>query len=69
MTQVVLNINDQEKWNALKSILDVMKIDYTAKDALEKISEQELELLQRAENDKENGRLTAYTSHRDILGR
>ncbi|MDB5030055.1 hypothetical protein [Mucilaginibacter sp.] len=39
------------------------------KDATEKISEQELELLHRAENDKENGRLTTYTSHRDILGR
>jgi hypothetical protein len=44
-----------------------MNIDYTAKDAIEKISEKELKLLQRAENDKENGRVTAYTSHRDIL--
>ncbi|MDB4924783.1 hypothetical protein [Mucilaginibacter sp.] len=69
MTQVVLNINNKKKWNALKTILEVMNIDYTAKDATEKISEQELELLQRAENDKENGRLTTYTSHRDILGR
>jgi hypothetical protein len=69
MTQVVLNINNKKKWNALKTILEVMNIDYTAKDAREKISEQELELLHRAENDKENGRLTTYTSHRDILGR
>lgn len=69
MTQVVLNINDQKKWTALKTILEVMKIDYTAKDAIEKISEQEFELLQRAQNDKDNRRLTPYTSHRDILGR
>ena len=69
MTQVVLNINNKKKWNALKTILEVMNIDYTTKDAIEKISEQELELLHRAENDKENGRLTTYTSHRDILGR
>ena len=69
MTQVVLNINDKEKWTALKTILEVMKIDYTAKDAIEKISEQELELLHKAESDKENDRVTAYTSHRDILGR
>ena len=69
MTQIVLNISDKKKWDALKTILEVMKIDYTAKDAIEKLSEQEHELLHRAENDKENGRVTAYTSHRDILGR
>lgn len=69
MTQVVLNINSRKKWNALKPILDVMNIDYTTQDSIEKISERELELLHQAENDKENGRLNAYTSHRVILGR
>ncbi|MEO8886264.1 MAG: hypothetical protein ABI367_09395 [Mucilaginibacter sp.] len=68
MTHVVLNINNKKKWDALRTILEAMGIDYTAKDAPEKISEQELELLRCAENDKENGRLTPYTSHRDILG-
>ena len=68
MTQIVLNINDKKKWDALKTILEVMKIDYTAKDAIEKISEKELELLQRAENDIENGCVTTYTNHREILG-
>jgi len=69
MTQVVLNINNKKKWNALKTILDVMNIDYTMQDSMEKISETELDLLRRAENDKENGKLNTYTSHRGILGR
>ena len=67
MTQVVLNINSKKKWNALKTILDVMNIDYMTQDT--KMSERELELLHKAENDKENGKLNTYTSHRDILGR
>ena len=46
-----------------------MDIDNTTKSTAEKISEYELELLRRTENDKENGRLTPYISHRDILGR
>lgn len=69
MTQVVLNIGDKKKWDALKTILEVMDIDYTSKEEVEKISEKELELLHSAESDKENGRVTTYTSHRDILGR
>jgi hypothetical protein len=69
MTQVVLNINSKKKWNALKTILEVMNIDYMTQDAIEKISETELELLRQAENDKENGRVVPYTNHRDILGR
>jgi hypothetical protein len=67
MTQVVLNINSKKEWDALKPILEVMNIEYITQDA--KMSEKELELLRRAENDKENGRVHAYTSHRDILGR
>lgn len=67
MTQVVLNINSKKKWNALKTILEAMDIDYLAQDT--KVNEIELALLKRAESDKENGRVTAYTSHRDILGR
>ncbi len=67
MTQVVLNINSKKKWTALKTILEAMDIDYLAQDT--KVSDQELALLRQAENDKENGRVTAYTSHRDILGR
>jgi hypothetical protein len=67
MTQVVLNINSKKKWNALKTILEAMDIDYLAQDT--KLSETELKLLQQAENDKKNGRVTPYTSHRDILGR
>ena len=67
MTQVVLNINSKKKWNALKTILEAMDIDYLAQEA--KVSERELELLHQANNDRENGRVTTYTSHRDILGR
>jgi hypothetical protein len=67
MTQVVLNINSEKKWNALKTILEVMDIDYTTQDA--KMSERELELLHQAENDNANGRVNAYTNHRGILGR
>jgi hypothetical protein len=33
------------------------------------MSERELELLQLAEDDKVNGRVYPYTSHRGILGR
>jgi hypothetical protein len=69
MTQVVLNIDSKKKWNALKTILDVMNIEYMTQDSIEKMSERELELLHQAENDKEHGRLNTYTSHRDILGR
>jgi hypothetical protein len=68
MTQVVLNIDSKKKWNALKTVLDAMDIEYLTQDTKE-ISKKELELLQRAENDKENGRVTIYTNHRDILGR
>jgi hypothetical protein len=67
MTQVVLNISSKKKWNALKTILEVMNIDYMTKDT--KLSDRELELLHQAENDKENDRVSTYTSHRDILGR
>ena len=46
MTQVVLNINNKKKWNALKTILEVMSIDYTTQDTTEKMpSEKELEFL------------------------
>jgi hypothetical protein len=69
MTQVVLNINSKKKWTALKTILEAMDIDYLAQDKIEKISDRELALLHKAENDKENGKMTAYTSHREILGR
>ena len=69
MTQVVLNINSKKKWNALKTVLEAMDIDYTTQVEKEALSEKELQLLHRAENDKQNGRLTPYTSHRDILGR
>jgi hypothetical protein len=69
MTQVVLNINSKKKWNALKTVLEAMNIDYTTEIKKETLSEKELQLLHRAEKDKENGRLTTYTSHRDILGR
>ena len=69
MTQVVLHINSKKKWDALKTILEVMNIDYKTQGAVEKISGRELELLHKAENDVENDRVSAYTSHRDILGR
>jgi hypothetical protein len=67
MTQVVLNIASRKKWNALKTILELMDIEYTTVDA--NMSERETDLLQQAKNDKENARLSTYTSHRDILGR
>ena len=69
MTQVVLNISSKKKWSALKAVLEAMNIDYTTQDAIEKLSEKELDVLHRAGNDKENGRVTAYTNHREILGR
>jgi hypothetical protein len=69
MTQVVLNISNKKKWNALKTILEAMDIDYTTHNTAEKVSGQEVELLKRAEDDKANGRVTIYTSYRDILGR
>lgn len=52
---------------SLKPILEVMNIEYIIRDA--KMSERELELMRNAEDDKENGRVHAYTSHRGILGR
>jgi len=64
MTQVVLNIENKKKWNALKTVLKA----YSTQDT-EQISEAELELFRRAENDKENGKVNIYTSHRDILNR
>ena len=67
MTQVVLNINSKKEWDALKPILEVMNIEYITQDV--KMGEKELELLRQAEDDKENGRLYAYTNHRDILAR
>jgi hypothetical protein len=36
MTQIVININNRQKWNALKTILKAMDIDYTAQDATKK---------------------------------
>ena len=68
MTQVVLNIDNKKKWNALKTVLKAMNIEYSTQDT-EQISEAELELFRRAENDKENGKVSIYTSHRDILNR
>ncbi|HEY8781850.1 MAG TPA: hypothetical protein VIM16_09565 [Mucilaginibacter sp.] len=67
MTQVVLNINSKKKWNAIKTILEAMNIDYMTQET--KMNERELELLRQAENDKENGSVNTYTNHRDILGR
>jgi len=69
MTQVVLNINSKEKWNALKDILETMNIDYTAQDNIEAMNERELELLTQAKDDVENGKAHRYTSHRAMLGR
>jgi hypothetical protein len=69
MTQVVLNINSKEKWNALKDILETMNIDYTAQDNMEAMNEKELELLTHAKNDDENGKVHRFISHRAILGR
>ena len=69
MTQVLLNINSKKKWDALKTVLEAMDIDYTTQVKKETLSEKELQLLHQAENDKQNGRLTPYTNHRDILGR
>ena len=69
MIQVILNIGSKKKWNALKAVLEAMNIDYIINDDVEKLSEGEIDLLNNAESDKENGRLTVYTSHRDILGR
>jgi len=67
MTQVVLNINSKKEWDALKPILEVMNIEYITQNA--KMSEREFELMRHAEDDKENGRLYTYASHRGILGR
>jgi hypothetical protein len=69
MMQVILNISSKKKWNALKTILDLMNIDYITQGSIGKISEKETELLLLADNDKETGRVNAYTSHRDIIGR
>ncbi len=69
MTQIVLNISNKKKWNALKTILEAMNIDYITGDTAEKLSDRELGLLHSAESDKENGRLNAYVNHRNILGR
>jgi len=69
MTQVVLNISSKKKWNALKAVLEDMNIDYTTQDAIEKLSEKEVDLLHRANDDKGNDRVTVYTNHREILGR
>jgi len=68
MTQVILNISNKKKWNALKTVLEAMDIEYITPDAAP-LSEKELGLLRAAEDDKKHGRLTAYTNHRDILGR
>ena len=69
MIQVVLNISNKKKWNALKNVLEAMNIDYIVRDTLEKLSEKEFELLRNAESDEETGRLYPYTNHRDILNR
>jgi len=67
MTQVVLNINSEKEWDALKPVLERMNIEYIAQDA--KMGDRELELFRQAGDDKENGRVYPYTNHRDILGR
>jgi len=69
MTQVVLNINSKKKWDALKTVLEAMDIDYITQVKKDILGEKELQLMHQAENDKQNGRLTTYTNHRDILGR
>ena len=63
------NIDNKKKQGTLKIGLEAMNISYTTIGAPKKIGKHEFELLQHAENDKENGRIYSYTSHRDILGR
>jgi len=46
-----------------------MDIDYITQVKKDILGEKELQLIHQAENDKQNGRLTTYTNHRDILGR
>lgn len=67
MKQVVLKINSKKEWDALKPFLEVMNNEYITQYA--KMSERELELLRQAKDEKENGRVYAYSSHRGILGR
>ena len=69
MTQVVLNISNKKKWNALKAILQMMNIDYITQESADKLSAAETELLKQAQSDIDKGQLNAYTSTRDILGR
>ncbi len=69
MTQVVLNIDSKKKWDLLKAVLESMNIDYTTHVPAEKISDREIELLEKAKQDIEDGRVSIYTNHRNILGR
>ncbi len=67
-TQVLLNIGSKKKWGALKIVLEAMDINFTAQEMIEKLTEREIELLHMAENDKANGMMNVYSSHREILG-
>jgi len=71
MTQVIINIDNTEKWDELKPILESMDIAYVTHDTgtINKLSETELELLEKAKNDVKEGRIFNYVSHRDILSR
>ena len=69
MTQVVLNISSKKKWNALKSVLEAMEIDYSANETSAESDERELQLLRMAQNDVQEGRVSVYTNHRAILGK
>jgi hypothetical protein len=69
MTQVILNINSGKKWETIEPILDAMEIAYEIVNDKKKISDKELTLLNRANEDIESGRLKTYANSREILGR
>lgn len=67
MTLITLHIDDENKWAAVKTVLEDMGIAYDIQEYNSEISARENQLLTLAEADVAEERVYPYTSHRDIL--
>jgi hypothetical protein len=70
MTTITANIPDNLK-DKVRQFIEGLGGEVTSvfEPSAKNTSDSELDLLHRAEKDKENGRVSIYTSHRGILGR
>jgi hypothetical protein len=70
MTTITANIPDNLT-DKVRQFIEGLGGEVTSEfePSAKEMSDTELDLLHRAEDDKQNGRVSSYTSHRGILGR